>query len=118
MRAGGRESCHKGGVGRFFGQFASQVGGALRPDMFDVGGKPSGHKAPPTLNAALSPALLPGASPGDSTRGLHSPVDAGLAGLRPNSTGETPQQAAENISAFKKFIRPAMIQLDALLLSA
>ena len=53
------------------------------------------------LNAVLSPALLPGASPGDSTRGLHSPAAAGLAGRLPNFIGETPQQVAGNDSAFK-----------------
>ncbi len=53
------------------------------------------------LNAALPPAPLPGASPGDSTRGLHSPAGVGLAGRRPNFTLETPQQAAGNVSVFK-----------------
>jgi tRNA (guanine-N7-)-methyltransferase len=53
------------------------------------------------LNAALTPALLPGASSGDSTRSLHSPANAGLAGRRPNSARELPQQAAGNASAFK-----------------
>jgi hypothetical protein len=52
------------------------------------------------LNAALSPALLPEASPEDSTRGLPSPVGTGLAGRRPNLIGETPQQAARNVSVF------------------
>ena len=68
------------------------------------------------LNAVLSPAQLPGgkprgcptvAAPG-TTRGLHSPAVAGLAGRRqvrqrwrrPNFIGETPQQAAENVLVF------------------
>ena len=60
------------------------------------------------LNAALSPALLPGASPGDSTRGLHSPAGAGLAWRRPNLTGGTPQQVAGNVSTFNWLVRSAV----------
>lgn len=52
------------------------------------------------LNPALSPAPLPGASPGEFTRGLHCPAGAGPAGQRPNSTWVTPPRAAENVSAF------------------
>ena len=55
------------------------------------------------LNAALAPALLPGASSEDSTRGLHSPAGAGLAGRHPNSTWETPQLAAGNVLPFTFF---------------
>ncbi len=62
------------------------------------------------LNAALSPALPPGAGSGDSTRSLHSPADAGLAGQRPNSTRETPPQAAGNVSAFKTDVRRKLTQ--------
>ena len=57
-------------------------------------------KFDPVLNAVLPPALLPGASSGDSTRGLHSPALVGLAGRRPNTLTETPQQAAGNVSPF------------------
>jgi hypothetical protein len=57
---------------------------------------------PGWLNAAPSPAP----STGDSTRGLPSPAGAGQRQMRqtkrrPNSSGETPQQAAGNILAFK-----------------
>ena len=62
------------------------------------------------LNAVLSPALLPRASPEDSTRGLLSPSAAGLAGRRqvrqpwrrPNFMGETPPQVVGNDSAFNR----------------
>jgi hypothetical protein len=53
------------------------------------------------LNAALLLALLPGANPGESTRSLHSPTGAGLAGRHPNFPLDTPQQAAGNLSVFR-----------------
>ena len=54
------------------------------------------------LNAVLPPTLLPGASSGDSTRGWHRPALAGLAGRRPKTLTETPQQAAGNVSPFNQ----------------
>jgi uncharacterized protein (DUF2249 family) len=61
------------------------------------------------LNAAVAPALLLRASPGESTRSSHSPAIAGLAGRRPNSICKTPQQAAGNVLAFKTFdARPGL----------
>ena len=68
------------------------------------------RRAGSQLNAVLSPALLPGASPGDSTRSLHSPAAAGLAGQRPNFIGETPQLAAGNVSAFTVNGRPVFLR--------
>ena len=64
---------------------------------------------PGWLNAAPSPAPIPGAGTGDSTRGLPGSPGAGLAGQRrvrqtrrrPNSTWEILQQAAGSILVFK-----------------
>lgn len=64
---------------------------------------------PGWLNAAPSPAPIPGAGTGDSTRGLPGSPGAVPAGQRrvrqtrrrPNSIRETPQQAAGSILVFK-----------------
>ena len=56
------------------------------------------------LNAAQSPAPLPGASSANSTRSSPNPADAEPGRRRPNFMGKTPPQAAGNVSAFNDYL--------------